>query len=74
MLLLMLAFLVDQTQQLACPLFRAAFAKEKCRRRLWEKMRALFFSFSFESMAAIYEMLARGHVRLPPTPVPIDSS
>jgi hypothetical protein len=74
MLLLMLAFLVDQTQQLACPLFRAAFAKEKCRRRLWEKLRALFFSFAFENMAAIYEMLVRGHVLRPPIPLPFDTS
>jgi len=74
MLLLMLAFLVDQTQQIACPLFRAAFAKEKCRQRVWEKMRALFFSFAFENMAAIYETLVNGHARLPPAPLPFDTS
>ena len=74
MLLLMLAFLVDQTQQLACPLFRAAFAKEKSRRALWEKMRALFFSFAFQNMVAIYETIVRGHARLPPVPLPFDSS
>ena len=74
MLLMMLAFLVDQTQQLACPLFRAALAKEKSRRALWEKMRALFFSFAFENMAAIYETIVRGHARIPPVLLPFDTS
>ena len=74
MLLLMLAFLVDQTQQLACPLFQAAAAKINCKRRLWEKMRALFFLFAFENMAALYETIVRGHLRLAPILLPFDSS
>jgi hypothetical protein len=74
MLLMMLAFLVDQTQQLACPLFRAAFAKMNSRKRLWEKMRALFFEFAFGSMTALYETIVRGHARLPPIPLPLNSS
>lgn len=74
LLLLMLAFLVDQTQQLACPQFRAARAHEYSRRSLWDKMRALFFSFAFDSMAAIYETIVRGHARLPPVPLTFDSS
>ncbi len=73
-LLMMLAFLVDQTQQMACPLFRAAFAKVKCKRDLWEKKRALFFEFAFENMAALYETIVRGHARLPPVPLPFDTS
>ena len=39
-LLMMLAFLVDQVQQLCCPLFQAAWAKMGSKRRLWERMRA----------------------------------
>ena len=74
MLLMMLAFLVDQTQQIACPLFRAAYAEMKSRRGLWEKMRALFFEFAFQSMAALYETIVLGHARLPPVPLPNDSS
>lgn len=74
MLLMMLAFLVDQTQQIACPLFRAAYAEMKSRRGLWEKMRALFFEFAFQTMAALYETIVLGHARLPPVPLPIDSS
>ena len=74
MLLMMLAFLVDQTQQLACPLFAAAAAKINCKRRLWEKMRALFFEFAFDNMAALYETIVRGHVRVAPILLPFDSS
>ena len=44
--LMMPAFLVDQTQQLCCPLFQAAWAKWGSKRLLWEKMRALFYECS----------------------------
>jgi hypothetical protein len=66
MMLMMLAFLVDQIQQISCPLFRAALAKIKCRQRLWEKIRALFFDFAFQNMADILRTIVYGHVRLPP--------
>jgi len=39
--MMMLAFLVDQTQQLCCALFRAVWAKLGSKRLLWERMRAL---------------------------------
>src|SRR4029434_5902782 len=39
--IMMLAFLVDQTQQLCCALFQAVWAKLGSKRRLWERMRAL---------------------------------
>jgi hypothetical protein len=42
-LLMMLAFLVDQVQQLCCPLFQAVWGKMGSKRRLWERMRALFY-------------------------------
>jgi hypothetical protein len=74
MMLMMLAFLVDQTQQIACPLFRAALAKIECRRRLWEQMRELFFAFAFKTMAELYEAILRGHVKLPPRLQPFNSS
>ena len=74
-LLLILAFLVDPTQQLDCPLFQAAGAKINCKRRLWEKMRALFFVFSFDNMAALYETIVRGHIHVAPILLlPFDSS
>ena len=49
-LLMMLAFLVDQTQQLACRLFQAVLQKKRSRIRLWEQMRALFSTLEFDCM------------------------
>ena len=73
MMLMMLAFLVDQVQQIACPLFRAALLKNKCRQRFWETMRSLVFAFSFQSMEELYKTMLSGHVRLSP-PLPCDTS
>lgn len=58
--LMMLAFLVDQAQQLACDLFRGVLEKEGSRRRLWEHMRALFYSFEFTCMEDIFRALLYG--------------
>jgi hypothetical protein len=41
--LMMLAFLVDQAQQLCCAVFQAVWAKLGSKRMLWERMRALFY-------------------------------
>jgi len=59
-LLMMLAFLVDQTQQLCCPLFQAAWHRRGTKRSLWEEVRICFKSFLFNSMAAILEAIVRG--------------
>jgi Transposase DDE domain len=59
-LLMMLAFLVDQVQQLCCPLFQAVWAKLGSKRRLWEKMRALFYDYALESMRHLFEALLYG--------------
>ena len=59
-MLMMLAFLVDQTQQLCCPLFKAAWHKLGSKRELWERMRALFRDFEFKSMRMLYEALYYG--------------
>jgi hypothetical protein len=58
--LMMLAFLVDQTQQLCCALFQAVWAKLGSKRLLWERMRALFYSYAFESMRELFEALWYG--------------
>jgi hypothetical protein len=60
-LLMMLAFLVDQTQQLACRLFQAVLNKEGSRRSLWDHVRALFYSLAFDSMESIYQALLYGY-------------
>jgi len=58
--LMMLAFLVDQTQQLCCALFRAVWEKLGSKRLLWERMRALFFGYALESMRQLLEALLYG--------------
>jgi hypothetical protein len=72
-LLMMLAFLVDQVQQLCCPLFQAAWAKMGSKRRLWERMRAIFYDYALESMRQLLEALCYGLKK--PAPVfAVDSS
>ena len=39
-------FLVDQVQQLCCPLFQAGGPNLGANGRLWEKMRALFHDYA----------------------------
>ena len=59
-MLLMLAFLVDQTQQLCCPIFRGAWKKAQTKRDLWEQMRALFNNFLVSSMQQLLEAICYG--------------
>jgi Transposase DDE domain len=59
-LLMMLAFLIDQVQQLCCPLFQAVGAKLGSKRRLWKRMRALFLDYALESMQQLFEALFYG--------------
>ena len=58
--LIMLAFAVDQAQQLACQLFQAAWAKAGSKRALWEKLRALFNELPMASMTMIWRAIAFG--------------
>jgi hypothetical protein len=58
--LMMLAFLVDQVQQLCCPLFQAVWAHLGSKRRLWERMRALFSDYALDSMRQLCEALFYG--------------
>jgi hypothetical protein len=60
-LLMMLAFLVDQVQQIACPLFQAVLEKEACKTRMWEHVRALFYTLPCQSMAQIFEAILYGY-------------
>jgi hypothetical protein len=59
--MLLLAFFVDQTQQLCCAFFRAVWAKLGSKRLLWECMRALFYGYHLESMRELLEVLFYGH-------------
>jgi hypothetical protein len=72
-MLMMLAFLVDQTQQLCCALFQAVWAKLGSKRLLWERMRALFYDYALTSMRQLFEALLYGFQKSSPL-VTLDSS
>jgi len=72
-MLMMLAFLVDQTQQLCCALLQAVWAKLGSKRLLWERMRALFYTYALESMRQMCEALLYGCQKSSPV-VTIDST
>ena len=59
-ILMMLAFLIDQTQQLSCWLFQEALAKEESKRSLWEAIRAFFRNYKVDSMETILRAIAHG--------------
>ena len=59
-MLMMLAFAIDQAQQLACSLFQAAWEKVGSKRRLWERMRSLFHELPMNSMSDIWRAIAFG--------------
>lgn len=56
-MLMMLAFLVDQVQQLCCPLFQAVLKKVGSKRSLWEKVRSHYYHFAFRSMKQLHEAI-----------------
>jgi hypothetical protein len=57
---MMLTFLVDQTLQLCCPVFRGAWHKMHTKRDLWEQMRALLSNFLVCSMQQLLEAICYG--------------
>ena len=59
-MVMMLAFLVDQTQQLCCALFQAVWVKLGSKRLFWERMRSLFYAYRLESMWELLEALWYG--------------
>jgi len=71
--LMMLAFLVDQAQQLCCALFQAVWIKLGSKRMLWERMRALFYDYALTSMRQLFEALLYGFQKSSPI-VTIDST
>jgi hypothetical protein len=60
-LLMMLAFLVDQAQELSCRLFQAARDRFHARTALWERLRALFTDFYIPDWKTLWQVLAIGH-------------
>jgi len=61
--IMMLAFSVDQAQQLCCTLFQAVLKKLRSKKNLWDRMRSLFCCFKLESMEMLYRALLYGFVK-----------
>ncbi|MGH9439563.1 MAG: transposase [Terriglobia bacterium] len=72
-MLMMLAFLVNQMEQLCCPLFRAVWTKLGSKRAVWEKVRSHFEHFRCDSMRRIYEAILYDLTKNLPLPG-VDSS
>lgn len=58
--LMMLAFLIDQVQQLCCRVFQEALKFRKRKRILWERMRQFFASFLFKNWEDFFRVLREG--------------
>jgi hypothetical protein len=67
-LLMMLAFLVDQVQQLCCPLFQAVWKRVGTKRALWERLRSHFWHFIFPSMQHLYQVMLYDLAKKLPAP------
>ena len=59
--LMMLAFLLDQTQQRCCALFHKARNKAERARYFWERLRALFMTFPLADWETLYQAIAFGY-------------
>jgi hypothetical protein len=60
-MLMMLAFLIDQTEQLCCGLFQGALEKlDSKKSRLWRKIRGFFEFHAITSWEALYRAIIEG--------------
>jgi hypothetical protein len=64
-ILMMLAFLIDQAQQMSCWLFKAALAKKGRKRYLWEDIRSFYRNYQVDSMEDILRAIAFGFEKRP---------
>ena len=64
-MLMMLTFLVDQVQQICCPLFQAVWHKLRTKRAVWDNLRSHFRHFFFHSMKHLYEVMLSGAGKVP---------
>jgi hypothetical protein len=65
-LLMMLAFLVDQVQQLSNGLFQAAWDRCGSKRELWDRIRSAFRELLLASLWELYAVVAYGHRKMRP--------
>ena len=68
-MLMILTFLLDQTQELCCPLFQAVHKKYTSRRSVWDHLRSHFRHFKFESMQQLYEVMLNDLAKELPPPI-----
>ena len=59
-LLMMLAFLIDQTQQKCCKLFQASLQTKHAKKYFWEDVRATFHKIMVESWKMLLEVILYG--------------
>ena len=59
-LLMFLAFLIDQSQQRCCGLFRSALEQMIRKRYFWERLRSVFVEFYIDSWANLFTWIASG--------------
>jgi hypothetical protein len=69
-MLMLLAFLVDQVQQISNPAFQAAWQKAGSKRALWERVRSHFYHFLIFTMQELYEAISTDRCRELPLPRP----
>ena len=69
----MLAFLIDQVQELACVQFQEARRRFRSRTSLWDRMRALFVGYFIDDWEIFWQAIIRGHqvARLQPKAIEI---
>jgi hypothetical protein len=67
-MLMMLAFFVDQVQELSCNLFKKAREKFKSRTSLWEKIRSMFNELFINSWDDLLNGIVYGYNKVILTP------
>lgn len=60
-MLMLLAFFVDQVQELSCHLFKKARTKFNSRTSLWEKMRGMFREYLINSWDDLFNAITHGY-------------
>jgi len=61
---MLLAFLVDQIQELCCTTFQQAFKKRESKTGLWKKMQSMFTSYFINSWNDLFYAIIHGPPRI----------
>ena len=56
-MLMMLAFLIDQAEQMCCALFQVAWGAAKSKTRLWELIRSAILWLTFDLWVVLYQKI-----------------